>query len=944
MARNSLEKTDISFVDARGKSHSRASEILSEYLYGMLRTLWIVRVKVRDSNPIKFEGNPFHPVNRGKLCLRGQASLMRLYDKERLKQPMLRVQSRWVEISWKDAYSQIVHELKDSLDDRLFGPVRNFLITNDVSGSLSSLLFEFCQQLRFTQVPGFTHQPHAALRSAYRKILDYNAIPQYNIEKADFLLTIGADILYSFFSPVEHARKFAEAWKKGGKWTHIESNLTLSGTKAQRRLLLFPGSEVYLLRYLFHQLSSKFRKKLDEEIVKSISPITFEETIEKTGLDGKEIQKIVSQFSQAKAPLLIIAENSLSHKTGLEAAYLATALQWGLGMFSSTVDFSQGKDCLQLGSFTDLDSIEPFLHAKEVGVLFFLRSNVQPYFSRSLDFRKARFCVGLSEFKDETMEQCNLILPLHHFLESFSDVQPRYDIFSLIQPVVTPMYNTKYEGDIFLDLLRLCRKEKFTKYLYNLNFAGSWEQYSFENWAKIKDPKDWQRGLEALKKNEGTSLELFDKLRNWVKILRKGFYQRRSQLAKTSFHKKNFLQFFQKEANQNPNLQLPICICTQNPRDHHRPLPLIQEIPDSLSSISYGEYILVHPETAKSQNLQDGEVVKLQNGDFSIKAPVKLHHMLQKDTWVYPFYTKAVKFCGIDKRCGEQNLYFEKIQVQKTNDSDCLPVLAGEMFADGLGILPQDQKEKYFKKIHHVKLRHEKPLHPQYRWAMAIDLDLCMGCSACVAACYLENSIPIVGKKEHLKGREMAWIRIEPYLYEKEGQKHLQFIPMMCQQCEYAPCEPVCPVYATYHSEDGLNAQVYTRCVGSRYCTNNCPYKVRVFNWFQHVWPSPLNKILNPDVTHRKVGVAEKCTFCLQRIREGKETAKMENRIVKDGEIQPACVQTCPTGALVFGNLLDKNSKIYKLSQSKRSYRILEEIGVEPAIYYLHGWHGSEKE
>jgi molybdopterin-containing oxidoreductase family iron-sulfur binding subunit len=215
---------------------------------------------------------------------------------------------------------------------------------------------------------------------------------------------------------------------------------------------------------------------------------------------------------------------------------------------------------------------------------------------------------------------------------------------------------------------------------------------------------------------------------------------------------------------------------------------------------------------------------------------------------------------------------------------------------------------------------------------MAIDLKRCIGCAACAASCYVENSVPVVGREEHLKGREMSWLRIEPF-YDDQGRA--SFIPMLCQHCDYAPCEPVCPVYAAYHNPEGLNVQVYNRCVGTRYCSNNCPYKVRRFNWWQHEWAPPLEKMHNPDLAPRSKGMMEKCTFCIQRIRTAHETAGKENRLIRDGEVIPACAQSCPTGAITFGNLLDPQSAVTRLIKTPRTYRVFEGLGTEPAVYYL---------
>jgi len=227
-----------------------------------------------------------------------------------------------------------------------------------------------------------------------------------------------------------------------------------------------------------------------------------------------------------------------------------------------------------------------------------------------------------------------------------------------------------------------------------------------------------------------------------------------------------------------------------------------------------------------------------------------------------------------------------------------------------------------------------KSKRPQ--WAMVIDLDRCTGCEACVVACRVENNIPTVGPEEAAKGRSINWIRVERYFEGEYPDVKARFMPVLCQHCEEAPCEPVCPVYATYHTDEGLNAQVYNRCVGTRYCANNCPYTVRFFNFFNPVWDAPLDKALNPEVSVRTGGVMEKCTFCIQRIRKGEDKARDERREVRDGDVTPACVQTCETKAMYFGNIADPESEVSKLSKSNRAMRLLDELGTKPRVVYLN--------
>jgi molybdopterin-containing oxidoreductase family iron-sulfur binding subunit len=222
------------------------------------------------------------------------------------------------------------------------------------------------------------------------------------------------------------------------------------------------------------------------------------------------------------------------------------------------------------------------------------------------------------------------------------------------------------------------------------------------------------------------------------------------------------------------------------------------------------------------------------------------------------------------------------------------------------------------------------------RWAMVIDLDRCTGCEACVVACHAENNVRISGQEESSRGRAINWIRIERYFEGEYPNIRARFMPVLCQHCQEAPCEPVCPVYATYHNEEGLNAQIYNRCVGTRYCANNCPYDVRFFNFFDPAWPDPLGKSLNPEVSVRGRGVMEKCTFCIQRIRKGEQQAKDENRPLRDGDVVTACVQSCPARAMTFGNINDPASEVSRLAQSNRGFKLLEDLGTRPAVIYLN--------
>jgi molybdopterin-containing oxidoreductase family iron-sulfur binding subunit len=359
-----------------------------------------------------------------------------------------------------------------------------------------------------------------------------------------------------------------------------------------------------------------------------------------------------------------------------------------------------------------------------------------------------------------------------------------------------------------------------------------------------------------------------------------------------------------------------------------RPLQLLEEIPDPLTTVSYGEWVSVSSGDARRLGLKEGDGIRLDVGDWSSVLPAKVQPGLAEGVYVVQRDLLETAPPGFDPATGEAASRLA-VRVEKSAEHTRIAALSGSLSQKGRGIVPDPVHRKEKHERASLYPEHE---HPEHRWAMAIDLSLCIGCGACVAACYVENNVPLTGRDEHLRGREMSWLRIEPF-YDDAGRP--EFLPMLCQHCHYAPCEPVCPVYAAYHNAEGLNVQVYNRCVGTRYCSNNCPYKVRRFNWWTHKPEKPLDRMRNPDLSVRTKGVMEKCTFCIQRIRAVKDRAKDEGRAVKDGEVVTACAQSCPTGAIVFGDLLDKNSRVFRLTESERVHRVFEELGTEPSVYYL---------
>ena len=393
--------------------------------------------------------------------------------------------------------------------------------------------------------------------------------------------------------------------------------------------------------------------------------------------------------------------------------------------------------------------------------------------------------------------------------------------------------------------------------------------------------------------------------------------------------------------------------------------PWLQELPDPITNITWGSWVEVHPETGRDLGIRNGDILLLKSSHGSVEAPAFLFHGVPRDTLAMPIgqgHTAYGRFASsepgkpsnlflpeIDSFCGGALWSLSGVTIEKVNRCLSIAHTDGSPYQHGRDIAQAVSVAMNLKAVRERRtpsLRLPLPegyhpkddfytahTHPEYRWVMVVDLDRCIGCGACVVACYAENNGSVVGKEQVLKGREMSWLRIERFL--EKDEPWIRFVPMLCQHCDNAPCESVCPMFAPHHSVEGLNNQVYNRCIGTFFCSQNCPYKVRRFNWFTFTHPEPLNWQLNPDVTVRHKGVMEKCSFCVQRILDVKNRARNEGRKVRDGEVIPACVQTCPTEALVFGNLRDEGSRVSKLIRDPRAYQVFEHLNTKPGVIYL---------
>lgn len=871
--------------------------------------------------PVKLEGNPKHPVNGGALCIRGQASIEALYSHDggdqldivdrlytrvtgqkrwrypgninRLTKPMMKKGTgEFVEVTWEEALAKIADSLKQA--DR--SGKKSYLLSSRTTGTLSELMDLFCERQGVIRLPEFEPCSYSTLREADLLLFNQKAIPYYEIESADLLITLGVDLLETFVSPVSFARRIARAKEKDGFfWIHIEPHISITGASAHRRIVLKPMSEPILLMYVLKNL------KRNLPGTKHLPEVTKERVAEITGLESEEIDFILKRINEARAPLVIPGGVSVECERGMDTAVLAGLLQFSSVYGGELLDFGRAENYDRTGSFREAKKFIENLEREGAGVVFLHNLDILSYIPDGHPLKKAELSVGMGEFMNSTLEACDIVLPLSDILESWGDAEPRKGVRSVIQPVTEVFFDTLSSGDIFLRLLGEVSPE-FKKENY--------QSFLFKNWRR----KGGERYLEALI-NEGVVEERTLRMPAKLKVNAVVEYLKRLKEPPIAVEKVGTLVVA-------PSLRLY--------DRRNSPIDLLSEIPDPLSTVSYGEWVGISEYSARALGLMDGDIVSITIDKESIQLPVKVQPGLSASIYYIQFPFLPERLIKINP-AGDISRILQVDFLKKAGRKLALPVLSGGMFQQGRGIVYEEEHNESHVEEHKSHTLYPEPQHKIYRWAMVIDLELCTGCSACVAACYIENNVPVTGRELHLEGRELSWIRLEPFF----DSGRAQLIPMLCQQCSYAPCESVCPVYATYHNPEGLNAQVYNRCVGTRYCSNNCPYKVRRFNWFNFRLEGFRALKYNPDVLVRPRGVMEKCTFCVQRIRRAKDRAKDEARLVKDGEVMPACAQTCPSGAITFGNILDKESKVYILANSERAYRVFEGLGTEPAVYYL---------
>ncbi|MBA3828423.1 MAG: TAT-variant-translocated molybdopterin oxidoreductase [Taibaiella sp.] len=935
-----------------------------------------VVIKTRDGRPIKIEGNELSSITKGGTSARVQASVLNLYDKARLRHP----------------YAEGNEATFDAIDRRIKeGLAVNtqsvYLLTSTIiSPTTNEVVTQFLAKYPNAKHVTYDAVSYSGMLLANEASYGKRALPTYHFDKAQTIVSLGADFLGTWLAPIEFAKGYGLGRKinardlRLSRHYQVEANHTISGANADHRATCKPSEQGAVAVALYNAIVNGAKP--------SLSTNALNELVMGAAADLKKGNGLVVCGCNDVATQTIV--NAINDKIGANG----TTINWAL-----TSNYKQGIDA-------DMVAMVEAMNNGQVGAL--LMHGVNPsytYFeSKKFDagLAKVPVTVSFAERMDETAQKCKYIVPDHNYLESWGDAEPKPNYFSLQQPGIAPIFKTR----AFQDSL--------------LMWAGASNTYG-DFWKQFWSTK---LGGEA-----GFDKALQDGVIEPVGAMPTGggsFAGNVSDaMAKIQMSKPGAMELV---------VYQTIAIGYGGAWSNN---PWLQEMPDPITKATWDNYACVSPLRAKqlgaelsSQTEVDAKkrVIIIKANGQEMKLPVVVVPGMHNDVVAiavgygrdpkvgraaantgknaYPFLSfNGQTFVNHAPVSIDKTAEFYEIAITQTHHSYEARPIVHEFtlyeFSKDPNILLKERKEEIGAFTHvpwldekdgaHEEGGKEKTtdakalaerdstsefdgmdegfrengtMYPNYispglHWGMSIDLNSCIGCGACVIGCQAENNVSVVGKEHVLLAHEMHWLRIDRYfsgMPDDPDTIQTVFQPMLCQHCDNAPCENVCPVSATNHSSEGLNQMAYNRCIGTKYCANNCPYKVRRFNWmdwngadcfddnlYEDYRRDDMNDdltrmVLNPDVTVRSRGVMEKCTFCVQRLQEAKLTAKKANRPMQDGEARTACQQACPTDAIVFGNVNDKNSAIYKLrkqQQRERMFYVLEHIHTLPNINYL---------
>jgi anaerobic selenocysteine-containing dehydrogenase/Fe-S-cluster-containing dehydrogenase component len=894
-----------------------------------------IHAKNRDGRVIKVEGNPDHPINRGKLCARGQSSVQGLYSPDRFRGPLQRNNLGYLDpVSWDQAERLFV--------DKVSGGGRVVFLSELITGATRDLVRRWLIQTGSGEMVLYEPFAYEALRRANQIVFGVDGIPSYRIDRSDFLISFDAPFLETWLSNVEYARQFADFHqaRADGKhlFFHVGPRFSMTAASADEWIAVRPGTEhlaaLALLRVI---VDEKLAFSGDNaSIARMIEPFSLDEAASRTGASRQMLQTAARLFARARRPLALSGGLTHTDPNAVATSVAANLLCTLVGGTREAIDFGAPLSCGDVASAERMKGLTDRMEAGDVAVLVIYNANPVFGLPQSWGFERALrnvpFIVSLSSYPDETSSLAHLVMPSDTFLESWGDYSPREGVRGIIQPAMGRFFDTRHFGDILISTGNKIRSGAFPM------------ASTYETLRKAQSEAAWEETLRRGGVWESSSRERTPAV---SKSLSYAFprFGKEKQEPGFSFIPYPTVQFFDgRTANR----------------------LWIQELPDPITMTTWGGWIELHTETAKRLNISAGDLVRVRSPYGSLDAPALPFFTVLPNVIAMPIGQGHTKFSGwadglpanpmalfapgTDEPSGGIGGPSFRVTLEKLKGTFHIAHTDGSYDQHGREIaqtLPLKEYQDQARRGDQPGIRLPLPegfrkevdfypihFHDQYRWAMAVDLDRCIGCGACVVACYAENNVPVVGRKEVIHQREMSWLRIQRYFIPGDKTR-LRYLPMLCQHCDEAPCESVCPVFAPHHGREGINNQIYNRCIGTRDCSQNCPYKVRRFNFFNWKNPDPLPYQYNPDVTVRQQGVMEKCSFCVQRVVLAKTIARDEGRLIRDGEFTTACAQTCPAGVFTFGNLKDPNSRVAKLVREPRAYQVFSELNTKPGVIYL---------
>jgi len=880
-------------------------------------------VKTRDGRPIKIEGNRESALFGGGTCAVGQATVLALYDEARLKGPLWQGKPA----SWDD----VDEHIQRGLAGAVAGGKRVVVLSRTILGpSTRRLLSEW------TGRDGFDHVVYdavsfAALGRATKAAFGVDGLPHYRLARARTIVGIEADFLGTWLSPVEFTRDYAsrrrpETPELMSRHIQFESGVSVTGSNADIRVPVAPSQRglvaLALLRRVAQRHGTEDVPDLDE-----------------SGLDRSALDVAAAELWRRRGESLVVCG------AGDEPTQrVVLAINALLGNVGTTLDLDH-PSLQKQGDDEAVTRLIDDMHADRIGALIVYGVNPSYDYPDAERFMaglgRVPLVVSLADRLDETASHAHAVCPDHHFLEAWGDAEPVASVFGLAQPAIAPIFDTRAAQDSLLKWLG--RTPDFYEYV-----RGVWRDTLFSTQHRYATFDEfWDRSLhDGVFVPPAREPAPRDFRGGWRAAAQAALREHAALAA----------------APRSDALELHLYESVALRDGSHANNAWLQELPDPVSKVTWGNYAAIAPAVARRLGVNDGDVIAIRSASRQIELPALIQpgQSPQAVSIALGYGRSAAGRVGTKVGVNAYPLVrvaggsppdaHRFVTITLTGRVDPLACTQTHHSMEGRDIVRQTTLHDSTAGAHTREV--ETPaasLWPErpggaHAWGMAIDLNACTGCSACVTACQAENNVPVVGRDEVRRGREMHWIRIDRYYAGSEDAPETLVQPMMCQHCGDAPCEPVCPVLATVHSSDGINQQVYNRCIGTRYCENNCPYKVRRFNWFEyarndrfdyHMNSALGEMVLNPDVAVRSRGVMEKCSLCVQRIQAGKLAAEMDGRPVADGDIQTACQQVCPAQAIVFGDLADPGSRVSAAARSGRRYRVLEELGTRPSVSYL---------